>query len=461
MENKELFKNYFKRWIDLSTLFYRSRSQNWIKTGIQDKKFLRETASALEISLDDYNSLVLKMFERCTAYDMEKQDDTGQNIKIPRNQDQFLNLLEPTEVVRDEYNIVCLHVQVLDLKVSPKNEVIPTLATISYKTKNVSGFHAIDLQRPEGSIKVADAIRQGYSFKSDGCRAESAKPHYCWKNGKCEEELQVLTNLITILQDSSRPNIIIFPQNDRSIGVLLYALSKYLLLEDFRRVVRGVGSMENMATLSGIELKENNLSGFEKYYRDSVLHPLSRDKCLFSEQSACMLWEILEKFLNGPPTYDNLISKHCSGLHSSFVDLRLRDCGLLELRSNYHELILTRDLTLPQGATAQARILIGDPVPTIDKAYNLFCYGPLFSSSCRVIADKDCFVKVSLTNSGKRIIKLRKEDQIGVASKMNQFPLPIRVKTSTGRDYMLDESFEEPISTNQSSLPFKMISEPR
>ena len=66
-------------------------------------------------------------------------------------------------------------------------------------------------------------------YQLSSCHGVPSSPHMCWTNNKkCESEKNGLDQLIVLLQKHDK-NIVLFPFNDKSIGVFLDALSRYYL----------------------------------------------------------------------------------------------------------------------------------------------------------------------------------------------------------------------------------------
>ena len=66
-------------------------------------------------------------------------------------------------------------------------------------------------------------------YQLSSCHGVPSSPHMCWTNNKkCESEKNGLDQLIVLLQKHDK-NIVLFPFNDKSIGVFLDALSRYFL----------------------------------------------------------------------------------------------------------------------------------------------------------------------------------------------------------------------------------------
>ena len=438
-EDQQVFRKYFRRWIDLGTLYYRSKDTNWLKAGVSNPDFLEATVSALELShhKGGLAGLVKPMFDQSTVV-VDKTVREGDDVKKLRllANPEFLNLLEPTEITSRDYNVVIISIQVIDIIVSPAREVIPALATISYKTKEASSFHALSLRRREGSFVAADAKRLGYALVTNTCQGVGGgkgeeEPHYCWPGGKCVPELDAITDLMDALLQSA-PNIILFPSNtDRGIGVLLSTLSKLLLYEEFRGVVSGVGSLESLASEANIVADNTILDSLESFYRSNVLNTPGTSSSLsqFKEKSADMLWAVTEKLLHGPITYANFVSKHCSPLHSRLTDGILSSCGLPELRPDHHIVLLAEDTSLVPRKEKVVRIIIEDPAKTCDSAYFIYCYGPLHHSVDRVLVDQNQQADATLVNSSKSVLNYAKNDLIGLACKTStQLPFSLNVR---------------------------------
>ena len=103
----------------------------------------------------------------------------------------------------------------------------------------------------------------------------------------------------------------------------------------------------------------------------------------------------------------------------------IQGCQLLEFREGYHELIISHTLHLQPLNTCTVLILIRDAVPSIDKAYNVMFYANLTSDQSRIIANQKNMVRLELFNANHHEIKFDKGACIGLATKLQNFPLKI------------------------------------
>ena len=420
-EDRTIFDAYFKTWIDLQTLYFRIQSENWIKAGTSSDKFIREISSALDIPIHDYLNSTLDLFERTVSHVMNEID--GKSVKDIQDPEKFRSALERSKLDNDDYNVVVVHVQVVDLVFSENNFTFPTLASLSCRDENRSWFAPIDFRKFEGSLNPLKLKEIGFHLRPD----PTGGFDMFWSDKPCLSEKTALKSLLQILKDSSSRNILVFPRSDSSIGTLLLALSRCSLLQEFRSTVVGIGTLEFLSNISTLDLPAPGLEGFDEYYENVMLQASSSSLNLKSKlnpsNAAGRLYDIFKYILGSPPSFQNFVEDHAVPLHSSLVDLALVESGLLELRLEYYEVLINTELDLEPGAIEEVGILIKDYLPSIDKAYNILCYGNLKIKERRVLVNKDNMGTVCLTNTHSKPVQLSSGTRIGLATKLPDFPL--------------------------------------
>ena len=405
------------------------KSENWIKAGTSSDKFLREISSALDISITDYLTSTLDLFERTVSHVMNEID--GKSVKDIKDPEKFRSVLERSKLVDDDYNVVVVHAQVVDLGFSENNFTFPTLASLSCRDENKSWFAPIDFRKFEGSLNPLKLKEMGFHLRPD----PTGGFDMFWSDEPCLSEKTALQSFLQILKDSSSRNILVFPRSDSSLGTLLLALSRCSLLQEFRSTVIGIGTLEFLSDISTLDLPAPGLEGFDEYYENVMLQASSSSLNLKSKlnpsNAAGRLYDIFKYILRSPPSFQNFVKDYAVPLHSSLVDLALVESGLLELRLEYHEMLINTELDLEPGAIEEVGILIKDYLPSIDKAYNILCYGTLKIEERRVLVNKDNMGTVCLTNTHSKPVKLSPGTRIGLATKLPDFPLRSQPSSSS------------------------------
>ena len=135
------------------------------------------------------------------------------------------------------------------------------------------------------------------------------------------------------------------PRYDVSLALLISALQNHNLLDTFLGIVDGVGDMEMLAVSHSIQFKSPGLRAYQDYYN----HQLGGGADFSKPQDVAPgMYKILERILNGPPSYENLHRLYIKPVKSPYVNKLLYNSQILEIREDYHRISVIDKVSLTE-----------------------------------------------------------------------------------------------------------------
>ena len=135
------------------------------------------------------------------------------------------------------------------------------------------------------------------------------------------------------------------PRYDVSLALLISALQNHNLLDTFLGIVDGVGDMEMLAVSHSIQFKCPGLRAYQDYYN----HQLGGGADFSKPQDVAPgMYKILERILNGPPSYENLHRLYIKPVKSPYVNKLLYNSQILEIREDYHRISVIDKVSLTE-----------------------------------------------------------------------------------------------------------------
>ena len=135
------------------------------------------------------------------------------------------------------------------------------------------------------------------------------------------------------------------PRYDVSLALLISALQNHNLLDTFLGIVDGVGDMEMLAVSNNIQFKSPGLRAYQDYYN----HQLGGGADFSKPQDvASGMYKILERILNGPPSYENPHRLYIKPVKSPYVNKLLYNSQILEIREDYHRISVIDKVSLTE-----------------------------------------------------------------------------------------------------------------
>ena len=284
------------------------------------------------------------------------------------------------------------------------------------------------------------SVITGLSFKCSSSLSHhyiSINPYQGKEKPGAKTEKEALESFIKCVQDlrdvgGEEGVVVLTPRLCKGLPLLLAALARHQLMQDFQQLVDGVGSIEDLAVKKRITLTgETSLDGYERYY----FKRFGRDVDLsLPAEVAPAIYQILEELLLfSKPTFANCISTLCHPLVSGFTLKLLRKVAYLQ--EGVYEATMNEKLFLRPGDEEIVSVQLGSvPRTLIGQEFVMNSYGQAECGKARTVLDEDYLMLISIKNSGSDILCLDKGVPLGLASTSDKCPFTEVKKRSTAKD---------------------------
>ena len=202
-------------------------------------------------------------------------------------------LILPFSLPSQSYLVVVLHVATKNVPVSDSHQR-PVITGLGFKCSSSLSHHYISIKEGHGQGEPGD-----------------------------KREKEALESFITCVRErrdveGEEGVVILTPRLCQGLPLLLAALARHRLMQEFQELVDGLGSIEDLAVKRRIMLSgEASLGGYEKYYFKRFGREVDLSQ---PAEVAPAVSEILEELLLfSKPTFANCLSTLCHPLVSGFT----------------------------------------------------------------------------------------------------------------------------------------------
>ncbi len=196
--------------------------------------------------------------------------------------------------------------------------------------------------------------------------------------------------------------------------MLVAALARHDLLTEFRSLVKGYGTLDELAALA--EDRGPGVEAYKDFYDEKILS--SR-----VDGVPALLAEILQRMTAGEPHPAQLMQRWIHPLHSAFVDRLLHSSGILELREEYLEVLLSDPLRLLPDKTDRVEVYLPLALNgSVGQDFFVFGYGAVQCLNNPQWLSEELTLTMTVRNVSGRALAMERGEKLGIASRKNWFP---------------------------------------
>jgi hypothetical protein len=196
--------------------------------------------------------------------------------------------------------------------------------------------------------------------------------------------------------------------------VLVAALARHDLLTEFRSLVKGYGTLDELAALA--EDRGPGVEAYKDFYDEKILSARV-------DGVPALLAEILQRMTAGEPHPAQLMQRWIHPLHSAFVDRLLHSSGILELREEYLEVLLSDPLRLLPDKTDRVEVYLPLALNgSVGQDFFVFGYGAVQCLNNPQWLSEELTLTVTVRNVSGRPLAMERGEKLGIASRKNWFP---------------------------------------
>ncbi len=192
------------------------------------------------------------------------------------------------------------------------------------------------------------------------------------------------------------------------------ALARHELLTEFRSLVKGYGTLDELAALA--EDRGPGVEAYKDFYDEKILSARV-------DGVPALLGEILQRMTAGEPHPAQLMQRWIHPLHSAFVDRLLHSSGILELREEYLEVVLSDPLRLLPDKTDRVEVYLPLALNgSVGQDFFVFGYGAVQCLNNPQWLSEELTLTVTVRNVSGRPLAMERGEKLGIASRKNWFP---------------------------------------
>ena len=305
-------------------------------------------------------------------------------------------LIMPFSLPSQSYLVVVLHVATKNVPVSDSHQR-PVITGLGFKCSSSLSHHYISIKEGHhGQGEPGDKTEKEALESFIACVRER-------RDVEGEEGVLILT-----------------PRLCQGLPLLLAALARHRLMQEFQELVDGLGSIEDLAVKRRIMLSgETSLGGYEKYY----FKRFGREVDLREPaEVAPAVSEILEELLLfSKPTFANCLSTLCHPLVSGFTMKLLGKTPYLQ--EGVFEATVNEKLFVKPGDEEIVSVLLGSaPTSLLGREFVINSYGIVNCVTRKAVLDEDYLLLVSIKNLSSEVLCLEKGVPLGLASLSDESP---------------------------------------
>jgi hypothetical protein len=196
--------------------------------------------------------------------------------------------------------------------------------------------------------------------------------------------------------------------------VLVAALARHDLLTEFRALVKGYGTLDELAALA--EDRGPGVEAYKDFYDEKILSARV-------DGVPALLAEILQRMTAGEPHPAQLMQRWIHPLHSAFVDRLLHSSGILELREEYLEVLLSDPLRLLPDKTDRVEVYLPLALNgSVGQDFFVFGYGAVQCLNNPQWLSEELTLTMTVRNVSGRTLAMERGEKLGIASRKNWFP---------------------------------------
>ena len=346
----------------------------------------------------------------------------------PLQQDEELEKhLEPVGLSAHlSYCIVLLHISLIRTVVEYAGKSFPTLGAISCMDAATrrSSLILLDPGRREGKTELNSAARAGFAVQRSYSARGNLREVLVWEDGSRPllTEVAALQQLLQVLKAAGASScgpaggvLLIAARRDKSLGVLVAALARHDLLMEFRSIVKGFGTLEDLAALEEGS-RGPGLEAYKDFYEEKILS--SR-----VDEVPGLLCEIFDRMTIGIESVE-LMQRWIHPFHSSYVDSLLICSGILELQEDYQDVFVVEPLTLQPDTAGQLVVSLPHALNgSIGQDFFVFCYGAARCVTNPQWLSEGHTLTITVRNvSCSQPVAWDRNEKLGIASRRNWFP---------------------------------------
>ena len=267
-----------------------------------------------------------------------------------------------------------------------------------------------------------------------------------------KEGLQCFMNTIQEEMKTSNSSgvILLTPRKDLTLPVLLAAINKCSFAGSFLQMVKGVGSVQELATANNIPLDNtNNLSEYEKYYSKSFEKAIDFSKPQNVPKGA---YQILESLLKSSPNYDNFFSEYVHPTVSPYTNSLLLSSKIPGLREDYYDIQVIDDVEILANSQQHIRVNICGVLKTeIGKDLHILSSIQVTFVNKTIKVGKNLTADICIENQCSQVLNVVQGAHIGLAHISSYFLFPDRIvnKPVTSRS---EEPFNSQIQPSPGNI---------
>ncbi len=196
--------------------------------------------------------------------------------------------------------------------------------------------------------------------------------------------------------------------------MLVAALARHELLTEFRALVKGYGTLDELAALA--EDRGPGVEAYKDFYDEKILSARV-------DGVPALLAEILQRMTAGEPHPTQLMQRWIHPLHSAFVDRLLHSSGILELREEYLEVLISDPLRLLPDKTDRVEVYLPLALNgSVGQDFFVFGYGAVQCLNNPQWLSEELTLTVTVRNVSGRTLAMERGERLGIASRKNWFP---------------------------------------